>query len=70
MWKHKKFGTMFFVRESYEKGSNMNLNEECLLNYLINPNNINNLSTLLGDFYINQSEQQVLDNSLVQSTQV
>ena len=48
----------------------MNLNEECLLNYLINPNNINNLSTLLGDFYINQSEQQVLDNSLVQSAQV
>lgn len=61
---------MFFVRESYEKGSNMNLNEECLLNYLINPNNINNLSTLLGDFYINQSEQQVLDNSLIQSAQV
>lgn len=70
MCNYKKFGTMFFVRESYEKGSNMNLNEECLLNYLINPNNINNLSTLLGDFYINQSEQQVLDNSLVQSAQV
>lgn len=61
---------MFFVRESYEKGSNMNLNEECLLNYLTNPNNINNLSVLLGDFYINKPEQQILENTLVKSAQV
>lgn len=48
----------------------MNLNEECLLNYLINPNNINNLSVLLGDFYVNQQENQVIENSFVQSAQV
>ncbi|MBO5948869.1 hypothetical protein J6Q66_08550 [bacterium] len=58
------------MRENYEKGSNMNLNEECLLNYLINPNNINNLSVLLGDFYVNQQENQVIENSFVQSAQV
>ena len=70
MWNYKKFGTIFFVRESYEKGSNMNLNEECLLNYLINPNNINNLSVLLGDFYVNQQENQIIENSFIQSAQV
>ena len=58
------------MREIYEKGSNMNLNEECLLKYLTNPNNLNDLSILLGDFCINQNEQLKFENSLMQSAQV
>lgn len=58
---------MFFERKSYEKGSNMNLNEECLLNYLTNPDNINSLSVLLGDMYLNQIEVQGQDVPVVQT---
>lgn len=67
MWNLKKFGKMFFERKSYEKGSNMNLNEECLLNYLTNPDNINSLSVLLGDMYLNQIEVQGQDVPVVQT---
>lgn len=45
----------------------MNLNEECLLNYLTNPDNINSLSVLLGDMYLNQIEIQGQDVPVVQS---
>ena len=58
---------MFFVRKSYEKGSNMNLNEECLLNYLTNPDSINCLNTLLGEFCVNQTEIQGKEISFPQT---
>ena len=48
----------------------MNLNEECLLNYLTNPDELNKLSVLLGDFCINKevlNEKELLFQQTIEA---
>ena len=48
----------------------MNLNEECLLNYLKNPDEINNLSTLIGEYFLqNMSEKTNMDYNFLAVTE-
>lgn len=57
----KKNLAKYFQRESFSKGSNMNLNEQCLLNFLQNPDSLNALTNLLCE-YFNKSVQDFQQN--------
>ena len=39
----------------------MNLNELCLLNFLKNPNELNDLSVMIGELYINNAEKESIE---------